>query len=100
MLAQVRDELDIPGAPLLEERQLESDQAKCAVAFLRRSCRGRRRSRTRVPSFPAPQTTAAYKYPVNSPERELDRKHRAEYSIAYATLAVLLLHHYDLSLGF
>jgi len=42
--------------------------------FSRQSSRSSRRSTTPGTSFRAPQATATYKYPVNSPERGLEKK--------------------------
>ena len=109
MLAQIREELDtLWSSPskretagfrlslvrLMKPRKCDFCQVS-AVNLWREP-----RIKDTCPFVSCSQATAAYKYPVNSPERELDRKQRAEYFIACATLVVLLLHHCKFSLGF
>ena len=118
-----------PRDPLLEDRQLELDQRKRPphsrenvakpyshenatfatfpqqssgrkVAFMRQSSGNSRGSRTRVPSIRASQAIAAYKYLINSPERGLERKQRAEhlYYLSYSYYSSLAS--LQFSLGF
>ena len=71
-----------PGDFLLEDRKVELDQRKRPLncsrnvafdAFLRPSSGNSCGSTIPDTSFRAPQTTAAYKYLVNSPEMELEK---------------------------
>jgi len=88
MLAQIREELDIPRSPP-SRREIAGigsrhlcliKPRKCGFySIFRQSCGESRGSRAPGKLFLALQSTAAYKYPVIGPERELNRKQRAEY---------------------
>jgi len=87
MLAQVRKKRISQSYPSRRETDgtgsgplyLSSHGIVAFVACSRHSLWYRRRSSTCVPSFCAPQASAAYKYPAIGPEKKLDREQRAQH---------------------
>jgi len=89
MLAQVCEELDIlwSSHSRRETAGNKSSLARLSKPWKRRFCRVfaailwiEPRIKDTCPLVSCSKTTAAYKYPVNSSERKLDGKQRAEYS--------------------